>query len=230
VIVSVPDAITTEDEMTHMSHSPLASLAGPSALGAGVLIVAAQLAMLPFDPADHVATTTDPVFQVGGVVYLVGFLLLLLTLVGLGDRLARAAGAFGTVAVVVALVGTMLLGGDLWFETFAVPWLADQAPASLDAEPTTLLMLGAFTSYLSFAAGWLLVGLAGWRSRTFPVPICLAIAVGGVIGFQALLSPWCVPLALAVGALGVWLLRAAPAAPPAVAAEAPPSEGPPVPG
>jgi len=208
-----------------MSHSPLAKLAGPSALGAGLLIVAAQLVMLPFDPKDHVATTTDRVFQVGGVVYLAGFVLLLLTLVGLGDRLARAAGTFGTVAVVVALAGTMLLGGDLWFETFAVPWLADQAPASLDTDPTTLLALGAFASYISFAAGWLLVGLAGWRARTFPVPISVGIAIGGVIGFQAMLAPWCVPLALAVGALGVWLLRAAPAAAPTLAAEAPPSGG-----
>jgi hypothetical protein len=218
--VSISDAITTEDEMTHMSHSPLAKLAGPSALGAGLLIVAAQLTMLPFDPKDHVATTTDPVFQIGGVVYLAGFLLLMLTLVGLGDRLART-GALGAVAVVAALVGTMMLGGDLWFETFAVPWIADRVPAAFDTDPTTVLALGAVASYVSFAAGWLLVGLAGWRSRAFPVPIALAIAVGGVVGFNALLSPWCIPLALAVGTLGGWLLRGEPAA----LAEAPPSEG-----
>jgi hypothetical protein len=212
-----------------MSQSPLARLAGPCAVGAGVLIVAAQLAMLPFDPNDHVATTRDPVFQVGGVVYLVGFVLLLLTLVGLADRLASAAGTFGSVAVVVALVGTFLLGGDLWFETFAVPWLADQAPASLDADPTTLLILGAFTSYVSFALGWLLVGIAALRARAFPVPICLGIAVGGVLGYTALLSPWCIPLALSVGALGVWLLRGSPAAEPApvtaAAAAGPPDGG-----
>jgi hypothetical protein len=29
-----------------------------------------------------------------------------------------------------------------------------------------------------------------------------------VIGFQALLAPWAVPLALSVAALGVWILRA----------------------
>jgi hypothetical protein len=50
-------------------------------------------------------------------------------------------------------------------------------------------------------------GLASWRARVFPTPICLAIAVGGLIGFNALLAPWCIPLGLAVGALGVWMLQ-----------------------
>ena len=211
-----------------MSHSPLAGLAGPSALGAGLLIVAAQLTMLPFDPKDHVTTTRDPVFQIGGAVYVAGFCLLLVTLVALAERVA-ATGTFGTVAVLVGVLGTFLLGGDLWFETFAVPWLADRAPAALDTDPTTVLALGAFTSYVSFAAGWALVGVAALRARLFPAPLCLAISVGGLIGFQAMLAPWCVPLALAVGALGVWLLRATPAAPDA-RSEARPSEGQPVAG
>ena len=191
--------------------SPLYRLAGPSALGAGVLIVAAQVAMLPFDPKDHVATTQHPVFQIGGVAYLVGFCLLMITLVGAWEWLAGAAGRLGTVAIVVAIVGTMLLGGDLWFETFAVPWLADMAPASLDTEPTVLLALGAITSYTLFAAGWALFGIASLRAHVFPVPICLAIAVSGLVGFRALLAPWCVPLGLSVGALRVWMLRNVPA-------------------
>jgi len=51
-----------------MLDSPLSRHAGPVAIAAGMLIVVAQLLMLPFDPDDHVATSTDPVFQIGGVI------------------------------------------------------------------------------------------------------------------------------------------------------------------
>ena len=191
-----------------MLNSPLTRLAGPMALGAGVLIVVAQLVMLPFDPDDHVATSTDPVFQIGGVVYLVGFLLLMLALIGAyGWGLHKVPGRFGVIAVVTAIVGTMLLGGDLWFETFAVPWLADVAPASLDTDPTTLIAIGAIFSYLSFAVGWALFGIANYRARVFPAAICIALVIGGLIGFRALLSPTGIPLGLAVAWMGVWMIR-----------------------
>ena len=191
-----------------MRPSPLSRLVGPSALSAGILIVIAQAMMLPFDPKEHVATTQEPLFRIGGVVYLIGFCLLLIALVGIWERLDGAGGRFGTSAFLVALIGTFMLGGDLWFETFAVPWLSDQAPAALDTDPTTLLALGAVSSYFLFAAGWALFGIACLRAHVFPAPICIAMAVSGVIGFQALLAPWAVPLALSVAALGVWILRA----------------------
>jgi hypothetical protein len=116
------------------------------------------------------------------------------------------------VATIAALVGTFLLGGDLWFETFAVPWLADQAPDALSTEPTTLLALGAISSYLLFAIGWVLYGVAAVRARVFPRPIAVMIVVGGVLGYNALLSPWAVPLALSVLSLGVWMIRPQPSA------------------
>src|ERR1044072_992587 len=109
-----------------MSSSPLARLAGPLTLAAGVLIVLAQLIMLPFDPNDHVATSTDPAFQAGGVIYLAGFAALLLGLIGISGRIVRTSSGFGAVAGAAAVAGTFLLGGDLWFETFAVPWLAGE--------------------------------------------------------------------------------------------------------
>src|SRR3954447_22045361 len=190
-----------------MPRTPLAKFAGPSALGAAVLIVIAQAMMLPFDPKEHVATTQEPLFRIGGVIYMVGFLLLMILLVSVADWLVTAAGRLGTVAILVAIIGTMMLGGDLWFETFAVPWLSDMAPSALDTDPTTLLALGGLASYITFAGGWALVGVAGLRAHLFPAPIGLAIAVTGLIGFQALLAPWAVPLALSIGALGIWILR-----------------------
>ena len=148
-----------------MSSSPMTRLAGPFALVAGILIVVAQLMMMPFDVNDHVATSTDPVFQIAGGIYIAGFCALMLALIGAYGWGLHRAGRFGAIAFVTAIVGTMLLGGDLWFETFAVPWLADEAPAALDTDPTTVLAIGAVLSYLSFAIGWALFGVA-----SFPGP------------------------------------------------------------
>lgn len=92
-------------------------------------------------------------------------------------------------ATIAALIGTFMLGGDLWFETFAVPWLADQAPAALSTDLTLLLALGAIPSYLLSAIGWLLDGIAAFCARVFPRPTAVMIAVSGVLGFNALLSP-----------------------------------------
>jgi hypothetical protein len=190
-----------------MLSSPLTRLAGPMSIAAGILIAIAQLMMLPFDPKDHVATSTDPVFQIAGGVYMAGFAALIVALVGAYGWGLHRAGRLGTGAFVAALVGTMLLGGDLWFETFAVPWLADEAPTALDTDPTMVLAIGAIASYFCFAAGWALLGIASFRARVFPRAISAAIVVGGAIAFNALLAPFGIPLALAIGALGVWMIR-----------------------
>jgi hypothetical protein len=189
-----------------MSYSSLSRLAGPFALSAGALMVAAQLVMLPFDPQDHVATTTALQFQLGGVAYLLGFVMLMLFVVASHEWLEAGAGRLGVAATIAAVVGTMTLGGDLWFETFAVPWLADEAPNAFDTDPTIVLALGAISSYLLFAIGWVLYGAASLRAHA-PVALSVAIMIGGALGFRSLLSPWGVPLGLAVGALGVWLIR-----------------------
>ena len=182
--------------------------AGPLALAAGALIVVAQLVMLPFDPNDHVATSQSPVFQAGGVAYLVGFVTLLFALLGAHGWQAHKAGRLGAVATTTAVVGTMLLGGDLWFETFAIPWLADgSSPEVLDSDPSILLGIGAVASYLLFAIGWALVGIASLRARVFPRTIAAAVVVGGLVGFNALLSPFGIPLGIAVAALGLWMIR-----------------------
>jgi hypothetical protein len=188
----------------------LSRLSGPFAVSAGVLIVVAQLVMLPFDPKDHVATTTAPAFQFGGAAYFAGFVLLMLFLVAAHDRLEERTGRLGVAATIAAVVGTMALGGDLWFETFAVPWLADEAPNAFDTDPTVVLGLGALSSYLLFAVGWVLYGVATLRAHA-PVAISVAIIIGGALGYQAMLAPWAVPLGLSVAALGVWLIRTSPA-------------------
>lgn len=195
-----------------LPHSALARRAGPLAFTAGALMTIAQLVWLPFDPKDHQATALNPVFEAGSVAYFVAFCLLLLTLVAAYGWEEREAGRLGVVGVSAAIVGTMALGGDLWFEAFAVPWLAGTAPEALDSEPSVLLALGALSSYVLFSVGWVLFGVASLRARVFPVPICAAVVVGGGVGFNALLSPYGVPLGLAVGWLGLWMMRTTTAA------------------
>jgi hypothetical protein len=188
-------------------RSPLTRLAGPMAVVAGGLITVGQIVMSPFDPKDHIATSQSVQFQAGGVVYMLGFLALMLALIGAYAWEARRAGRFGLVAVSTAVVGTMMLGGDLWFETFAVPSFAD-GPAGaqvLNGDPSMLLGAGAIASYALFALGWALFGIASYRARVFPKVLCIALVVAGIIGFQALLAPWGIPLGITVGALGVWM-------------------------
>jgi hypothetical protein len=181
--------------------------AGPMALVAGGLVVVAQLLMLPFDPKDHIPTSQSPQFQVACAIYMAGFVALMFTLIGAHGRQAREAGRFGVAAVTVALVGTMMLGGDMWFEAFAIPWIADGPAAQqvFDTDPTVVLALGAITSYLSFAVGWAMFGIASFRARVFPRAISVALAIGGLIGFSALLAPFGIPLGIAVASLGAWM-------------------------
>jgi hypothetical protein len=102
----------------------------------------------------------------------------------------------------------MFLGGDLWFESFAVPWLAEGPfPQVLQSDPSILFALGAISSYLLFAIGWVSFGVASLRARVFPVWISILIVIGGIAGYKALLSPWGIPLGLAVATLGGWMLR-----------------------
>ena len=138
---------------------------------------------------------------------MLGFVALMVALIGAYGWGVHKAGRLGVVAFMTALVGTMLLGGDLWFETFAVPWIADEAPASLDTDPTMVLAIGAIASYLSFAIGWALFGIAvivPARSRRRSAP---RSSIGGLLGFSALVAPLGIPIGLAIASLGVWMIR-----------------------
>jgi hypothetical protein len=191
-----------------VSPTTFARHAGWLSLAAGVLFLLGQAIWWPFDQTENLATARDPVFHAGSLVYLAGFCVLMFALIAIHGLQASEAGRLGSLAVTVAILGTMLLGGDLWFEAFAVPWLAGgPLPDVLTSEPSTLFALGAIASYLSFAIGWALVGVAGLRARVFPAPICASIVIGGIAGFWALLAPFGIPLGLALAWLGAWILR-----------------------
>jgi hypothetical protein len=192
---------------TRPAAASLSGHAGWLSLTAGGLFIVTQVVMWSFDQQLNPATSRDVVFQTAKIGYLAGFIVLMFALIAAHARQAPRAGRLGTVATGTAIVGTMLLAGDLWFESFAVPWLADgPSPQVLTSEPSLLLALGALSSYLLFAVGWTLFGIASLRARVFPLAISALIVIGGIAGYNALLAPGGIPLGVALTALGGWLL------------------------
>ena len=190
-----------------MTASLITRLAGPAAIAAGVLMVSAELVLTTFDVTKHVETSTNPLFQVTQVFYLLGFFALMVFLFASFRWFEEKGGKFGVFATFAALVGTMALGGDMWFEAFAIPWIADEVPGAFDTDPTVVLALGALSSYLLMAIGWALFGIASYRARIFPRALSVALVIGGLLAYNALLAPFGIALGLAVGAVGIWVVR-----------------------
>ena len=113
-----------------MSESPLSRYAGPIAVIAGGLFAMAAAGLfLVMDRSDLLAMMTDPVFIVFNAAYAITFPLLLIALVALYWRQAGEVPRSGRVRT--AATGTMALAGDMWFEGFAVPSLAQVTPEVL---------------------------------------------------------------------------------------------------
>jgi hypothetical protein len=130
---------------------------------------------------------------------------LLLALTGLYARQVPAAGTLGLVGYLVGSLGTLLVAGDWWYEAFIGPVLRQQAPELLTTAPSGLILGAAVLTSATFGAGWLIFGLATFRAGIFPRGAAVLMTVAGVVGVLALISPLQVPLALAVGWMGLWL-------------------------
>lgn len=197
-----------------MSDSSLSRQAGSIALAAGASLALVDLARWGLArPTDVLGMMADPVFQVVNAAYFVTFFGLAVALVALYGWLDARAGRFGLIAFLIALAGTLTQGGNMWFEGFAVPWLAQVAPTVFTAEKTITLQIGAIAAYLLFALGWMLFGIAVLRTRTVPAVLPVCVIVGGVLGYNSGLPPYGVPLGLALAALGAALIRAGRPAP-----------------
>jgi hypothetical protein len=192
-----------------MSESALSRYAGPIVLIVGAYLTVAHLALeFVFVSFNDVAVmVADPLFRVLNLGYAAAFPGLAIAAFAAYDKQAREVGIFGLVALCAAIIGTVNLGANMWFEGFAVPWLAGVVPQILTAEKTLFWQVGYLSSYILFSIGWVLFGLASLRARVFPRLISLAIAVGGLIGFLAARPPYGVALGLALLSLGIWMVR-----------------------
>ena len=175
-----------------MSESALSRYAGPIVLIVGAYLTVAHLALefVFVSFSDLAVMVADPLFRVLNLAY---------------------AAAFSGLAI-AAIIGTVNLGANMWFEGFAVPWLAGEVPQILTAEKTLFWQVGYLSSYILFSIGWVLFGIASLRARVFPRLISLAIVVGGLIGFLAARPPYGVALGLALLSLGIWMIKARSAA------------------
>lgn len=146
-------------------------------------------------------------FTVATVTALLALLLLGLGLVALYLCQERAMGGFGTAAFAVAFTGTVLAAGGAWDQVFTVPYLADEAPAVLDADTSGSLLAGYFLSFTLLAVGWAMFAVATRRAGVLPRRASTVLLAGAVLAFL----PAPTALRLLVLTVGVALLaRTAP--------------------
>ena len=180
--------------------------AGLASIAATALILISQVSqlLLPLTMPESFWIATQSLRM--GLALLAMFALLL-ALTGLYARQVPESGKLGLVGYLVAFLGTILVAGNWWYEAFIGPALREQAPEILTTAPGGAILIGAALTGLAFAAGWVTFGLASFRAGVFPRRAALLMAVAGVAGVLTLISPFQIPLALAVGWMGLWLVR-----------------------
>jgi hypothetical protein len=196
-----------------ISESPLSRFAATIAVVAGVLVVVTRLVVALTVPAEsgllaaYVLTATHAINSVASVL---AYALLVLALVAAYDREARPAGTLGVVALAAAIVGTVFMAGDWWYEAFAVPRIAEVAPEVIETFVGGRLLIGGLLSFALFGLGWVPFGIASLRARVFPAAISFAILVGGLLSGVPIGIAYLgggVILGLAVVWLGAWMMR-----------------------
>jgi hypothetical protein len=206
-----------------MSSSDLMRWSGLAAVAGGVLAVVSDVlnaVFYPGEPGSEVMTTGS--WFIVQIVTLAALVLIGLALVGLYARQAEQTGWLGLIAFVVAFSGTFMAFGLLWGEPFLGPFLAEEAPAVLDAEPTGTVAAGAILSVALFALGWFLFGLASLQAGVLPRGASVLLMVGAVLFFimgSLELPLWTVVLAAGVAWMG-YALWSGSASEPARMAEA----------
>ena len=166
----------------HKSTRSLIRWSGLSALLGGVLFVALEIALLVVigDQSFSVAVTTSA-FTILVSFTLVASALVFLGLVGLYARQAQEAGAMGLIAFLVAFIGTAMYFGLFWAFNFIVPTLVEAVPDVFDVDPTGVLAVGFILTFILFALGWLLFGLASLLTNVLPRPAAVLLMIGAVL-------------------------------------------------
>ena len=191
----------------------LERFAGPIAITAAALVILTRVVSIFNLPADgealkaYVVGTTHAVTSVASIV---AFAALILALVALDGRRDRAAGTLAAVGVGAALIGTVFMAGDWWYEAFSVPWMADIAPSAFETGPAGRLLVGGLASFALFTIGWALYAIASLRAGTYPIAISVTILVGGIMSGLPFGSAYLygnIVLGLGIGWVGLWAMR-----------------------
>ena len=83
--------------------------------------------------------------------------------------------------------------------------IATAAPAVLDLPLSGSVLVGAIATVGLYTVGWTVFGIAALRARAFPRAAALLLLVGGLAGPLALSTPYQIPLAIAIGWIGLTL-------------------------
>ena len=197
-----------------MFETPLSRNAGRIAIIAGIGVVTTRLVTMLTIPAvlgDPLKEAVlSPVNSINSVASIAAFGLLAVALAAIYDRQARVAGSFGLIAFGAAMVGTVFMAGDWWYEAFAVPWMADVAPVIFETGAGGSLFIGGLSSFALFAIGWAAFGVASLRAGVFPRSISATILIAGVGAGIPIAGAYLyasLVFGFAIGWLGVWLTR-----------------------
>jgi hypothetical protein len=190
-----------------MTLHQLGRLVGPLSIVAATLIVVSQGLNLALGLAMGAQSADSVVHTVRYGLALVAMYALLLALTGLYLRQADHAGGLGLAGYLVAFLGTLLVAGDWWFESFIAPRIAATAPEVMTGAITGSLLVGAAATFGLFAIGWMTFGIATFRASVYPRPAAVLLIIGGLVAILAGSTPYQVPLALAVGWIGLDLMR-----------------------
>ena len=139
-----------------------------------MLVVSGLVSILGVDFSD--LSKNPGALIVASLLGMLAAVMLLLGLVGLYASQVRAAGVLGLVGFLSAFLGTVFVAGFDWAGAFLLPNVASEASRIFETTPP-----GFVATFLLFAVGWLVFGLATLRARIYPRVVALALIAGAVI-------------------------------------------------
>jgi hypothetical protein len=180
--------------------------AGLASVTAGGLILLNQLSqiILVYTVTESFWTATHA-YRRG--LALIAMYVLLLALTALYSVEANVMDNLGLIGYLIAFLGTMLVAGDWWYETFIVPKLMERSPELMHEPVSGSILVGAYTTSAAFAIGWLIFGFSSYRAAVFPRGGSILIIFGGLAGAVTLIDGSQILLGIAVGWIGLWLVR-----------------------
>jgi hypothetical protein len=147
-----------------MTINPLTLHVRSIAVASGTVFAIAHLIVfLAARRGTPVEAATTGFYRWSAILLLAGFIGLTFAAFALYDTQGGRGGTLGLIGLIGAVTGTVLMAGDWWFETFAVPFYAETAPQIFDIE----------------GAGWLAVGGSSaisrsrWAGRSSGLPHCV---------------------------------------------------------
>src|SRR4029450_7066518 len=153
--------------------------AGLVSITAGVLVLLHQLLQIIL-----VLTVSESQFNATQSarfgLALIALQLLLLALTALCWLEANVVGGLGLIGYLIAFLGTLMVAGDWWYETFISPVLRHRAPEILEASRPALVLSGAFVTSAAFAIGWSIFGFVSYRAGPFPRGASILMMLGGI--------------------------------------------------